>query len=445
MQNTKGTCFDGIRSVYSPFALPQGTSAQNEPFLSLVAGRCQARTRTNPKADPGQIRLDLTSDMNTDSIVSPEDQRVTFVELFFDLVFVFSVTQTVGILHDGIAFGTVAQAVLLFWLIWWAWTQFTWALNAANTDHSRIQLMTLAATAVAFFMAVSVPAAFEGAALWFAGPYVVVRGLGLLIYTWAAAADELQMKAVRTFALVSMGGLAAVLVGAAVGGDSLYYFWGLAIFLDIIAAGIGGREEGWNLHPAHFVERHGLIVIIALGESLIVAAGGLAAAPQGKSLIAVGFLAVALTCALWWSYFPYVRPRLEEALERLTGAERSEAARDVFSLAHFPMLCGIVGVAAALEEAIAHPHEALSIGPRAAFGGGLVLFLGGTALAKWLATGHVSLVRIVVVVVTAVAVIAPPAIPSYATLFVGLVGALAVVFIEHRAVKTTGFVPTANP
>jgi low temperature requirement protein LtrA len=373
--------------------------------------------------------------MRKTSITSPEDQSVTFVELFFDLVFVFCITQIVGILHHGFTFGAVAQSVLVFWLVWWAWTQFTWALNAADTDHAHVQLLTLAATAVAFFMAVSVPAAFEGAALWFAGPYVMVRSIGLWLYSWAASENEGQLAAVRTFAFVSIGGLAAVLVGAIAGGDQLYYFWGLAILLDVIAANVGGREEGWNLHPGHFSERHGLIVIIALGESLIVAGGGLVSAPQEISLVVVGFLAVTLTCALWWSYFPYIKPALEEAMHGVKGSERAQMARDTFSLAHFPMLCGIIGIAAALEVAIAHSHEALATGPRAALAVGLLLFLGGTAVARWRALRHTSLVRIGVVLVMTATVLLLAGVPSYVSLAVGLAGTMVVVFLEHQEIR----------
>ncbi len=182
--------------------------------------------------------------MSAPSFASPEDQNVTFVELFFDLVFVFSVTQVVGLLHAGISAGTVAQGVLAFWLVWWAWTQFTWALNAANTDHARVQLATLVATAVAFFMAVGVPDAFGATAPWFAIPYVTVRVMGLLLYGWVASANEAQRSAVRLFGLASVGGLAVVLVGAFVGGEAQYWLWGLAILLDVIATIVGGGSGG---------------------------------------------------------------------------------------------------------------------------------------------------------------------------------------------------------
>jgi low temperature requirement protein LtrA len=104
------------------------------------------------------------------SLASPSDQKVTFVELFFDLVFVFCVTQVVSLLHDGVTWRSVGEATLVFWLVWWGWTQFTWALNAADTTHPRVEIATLVATGVAFFLAVGIPSAFHGHARWFGSP-----------------------------------------------------------------------------------------------------------------------------------------------------------------------------------------------------------------------------------------------------------------------------------
>ena len=210
--------------------------------------------------------------MRSQMISSPDDQSVTFVELFFDLVFVFSVTQIVGLLHEGLDWQVVGQVILVFWLVWWAWTQFTWTLNAADTTHPWVQFGTLLATAVAFFMAVALPGAFGDRALWFAITYVLVRAIGLILQAWVTSEDPLQKAAVRIWIIVSLGGLAAVLLGGLIGGAMQYWLWAAAIVLDLIAGAIGGRLEGWNLHPEHFAERHGLFVIIALGETLIVAA-----------------------------------------------------------------------------------------------------------------------------------------------------------------------------
>lgn len=163
--------------------------------------------------------------MRTQTASAPEDQSVTFVELFFDLVFVFSVTQLVGLLHEGLSWPVIGQAVLVFWLVWWAWSQFTWTLNAADTTHSLVRLGTLLATAVAFFMAVALPDAFHGRSLWFAVTYVLVRGIGLAIQAWVSGENASLHAAVRVWILVSLGGLAAVLLGGWLGRAAQIWLW----------------------------------------------------------------------------------------------------------------------------------------------------------------------------------------------------------------------------
>ena len=163
--------------------------------------------------------------MKTKDLISPESQGVTFVELFFDLVFVFSVTQVVGLLHHEFNLQVVGQAILIFWLVWWAWTQFTWTLNAANTDHSLVQIATLLATAVAFFMAVALPDAFGERAMWFAITYVLVRGIGLVLNYWVASGNPSQRSAVRAFFVMSCGGFILVLAGGFLGSPWQLWLW----------------------------------------------------------------------------------------------------------------------------------------------------------------------------------------------------------------------------
>jgi low temperature requirement protein LtrA len=306
-------------------------------------------------------------------------------------------------------------------------------LNAANTEHPRIQVITLVATAVAFLLAVGIPGALGRDALWFAGPYVALRVVGLLAYDLVASRDAVQRKAVRIFALVSTTGLVAVLAGAAAGGLTLYWLWGLAIVLDLIAAGVGGQLEGWNLHPEHFVERHGLIVIIALGETLIVAAAGLVGATRTPAVISTGVLAVAVTCGLWWSYFRHARETFEHALATRTGNARSCLARDVFSVLHFPMLCGVIAIAAATEAALAHPAEVLAADLRAALGVGAMLFVCGTAAGMWRANGRPLPWRWAVAPFVAIVVFALNTVPWVAmTLVLGMLVTIGAV--EHYIV-----------
>ena len=150
-------------------------------------------------------------------ITTSEDQSTTFIELFFDLVFVYAVTQTVSLVDQELSWAGVAHAVIVFWLVWWAWTQFTWALNSADTTHPAIEAVVLAATALAFLMAVTVPDAFGDAGGWFAATYIAVRVVGLALYGRVAWDDVAKRAAVRRFALLSTGGLAAVAAGGVVG------------------------------------------------------------------------------------------------------------------------------------------------------------------------------------------------------------------------------------
>ena len=368
------------------------------------------------------------------SIVSPEDQSVTFVELFFDLVFVFSVTQAVGFLHHHLDWAGAGQTIVLFWLVWWAWTQFTWALNAADTTHPRIEFATLVATAVAFFMAVAVPGAFGDGALWFALGYVVVRIIGLWVYMRVAwASDPSQHAAVRTFGLMSVGGLAAVIAGAVAGGSTQLWLWGLAILLDVIAALVGGESDDWNLHPEHFVERHGLFVIIAVGESLIVAGAGLAGAEITPTLLLVGGLTVATACALWWSYFACAKPTLDAEMERVHGRELARLGRDTFTLFHFPLILGVIGFAAGAEEIVQHPGDPLDLANRLALGLGVALFTGSMALALWRATGRAHPVRLAMSIVTGAAVVLIAGVPPAVTMAVAFGGVAILAGAEHRA------------
>jgi low temperature requirement protein LtrA len=335
------------------------------------------------------------------SVLAGGDQPVSFAELFFDLVFVFAITQVVHLIHGKFDVVHVGQAVLVFWLVWWAWTQYTWALNAANTLHRGIQVAILVATAIAFFMAVSVPEAFGESSLWFAGAYVLVRSIGLVLYLWVTWPDKRMREAVKLFAGLSVTGLIAALIGGMVDGPLQYFLWTLTIALDVMAATIGGRHESWNLHAKHFSERHGLFVIIALGETLIIAAGAVTSDYDKPFMLPVTFLAIAITCALWWIYFYRAKERLEHNMAIRTGSARSRLARDVYSLLHFPLLCGLIIYSYAIEEALKHPDEVMTVAARLALSVGVLVFSIGIALTHWRATGQFLKGRVLITLIIA--------------------------------------------
>jgi low temperature requirement protein LtrA len=365
-------------------------------------------------------------------ILADHDQAVSFAELFFDLIFVFSITQVVHLLHGSFDLAHVGQAVLVFWLVWWAWTQFTWALNAADTKHTWVQLGVIVATAIAFFMAVSVPGAFANSSWWFAASYVAVRSIGLIIYLWVSWSNKEMRSAVKVFGGVSITGLIAVIAGGVIGGEMQYWFWGLTILLDVIAGAIGGKNDGWNLHPNHFAERHGLFVIIALGETLIVAASAVSQESWDLHLIGVSMLAVGITSCFWWIYFIQTKDHLEHAMSKQLGAKQAMLGRDVFSFFHFPMLCGLIIYAFAIEESMTHPDEALSVNARMALATSIFLFSFSLILAIWRATGKVLYSRLMSTLLISGLCFAISGIDVLWTLAIAFVGLLMMCITESK-------------
>ncbi len=366
------------------------------------------------------------------SFLAGTDQPVSFAELFFDLVFVFSVTQVVHLLHGAFDWLHVGRAILVFWLVWWAWTQFTWALNAADTTHNRIQFSILLATAFAFFMAVSVPQAFGTFSFWFALTYVIVRSIGLLIYLWVSWPDHEMRSAVRTFAAVSIAGLVAAIIGGIVGGELQYWLWGLTILLDVIAASVGASSEGWNLHPRHFAERHGLFVIIALGETLIVAAAAASEEVWEINLLSVSAVAVGITSVLWWLYFFRIKDRLEHAMAHVKGGVQSSLGRDVFSLLHFPMICGLIIYAYAIEEAMLQPTGPMTVQGRMALATGTILYSLSIVLCYWRAIGKIMWWRIVFTLAMAGVVVWCKETDVFYTLLICFTGLLMLCLLEEK-------------
>ena len=369
--------------------------------------------------------------MVANPVATPANQPVTWVELFFDLIFVFSVTQLVGLLHSGFTWASVGQVALVFWFVWFAWGQFTWALNAADTRHHVVQLATLAAAAVAFAMAVSIPDAFHDRAIWFGITYVAVRLIGLGVFMLATSHDSGQKSAVARFATLSIPGLVLVITGGFVGGDAQYWFWGGAIVLDLISANLSTTAGGWNIQHEHFSERHGLFVIIALGESLIIAATGVAGREWTTNLTLFAIASLSLTFGLWWSYFALAKDRLDALVEGLGGDDLANVVRDSFSMFHYPMLLGIIGIAAAIEEGIVHPDVPLHTEVRIALAVGMVLFVAGMAAAIKRAGGALQRPRVLIVALTALAIVFVPDVDAFITILIGLAGLAAIGIVEH--------------
>jgi low temperature requirement protein LtrA len=361
---------------------------------------------------------------------APEAQAVTFVELFFDLVFVFAVTQVTVLTAHHLTWSGVARSVLLFWLIWWAWTQFTWTLNPADTEHTVVRVVTLVATAVAFMMSASVTLAFGDNVLWFAVPYVLVRLLGLGLQVRVDAEAETDDEGIYWWTGLSMIGLALVLVGSFVDTPARSWIWLLAVAGDLIAAASGGSRHRWDLDTAHFAERHGLFVIIALGESLIGAALAVSNDPRSAELVSDVVAALAVACLLWWTYFGWLKAALERGFASTPPDRLGQVGRDAFSLGHFPLVCGIIGFAVAVEEILRRPGAVPAGEVTAALGAGIVLFVGFSAFAAWRASGVVLTPRLLILAVTVAALLLVSSWQPAWQFAAVAVGLLAIVLVE---------------
>jgi low temperature requirement protein LtrA len=311
-----------------------------------------------------------------------EDFAADPVELFFDLAYVFGFSQLVLLILDDHTWNGIGQATLLFLLMWLPWSQFTWSANAVSGNQRSIRVLFLAATAASVPMAASINTALDGGGLLFAIPLATIFLAALLMMVSGLEYGSVEYRSAVRYSIPSIVAMVLIVIGGLFEDELRVAIWiaGIAVFG---AATVRAGSDAWIVRPGHFAERHGLIVIIALGE-VIVALGnsvvvelndsGSVPASTVVSLVAAGVLAG----LLWWSYFDRVQPAFEHRAESLDGGvERGRFVRDIYTYAHIPVVAGIVLIAVALEEVTLHPTEPLSLTFRAIGGAGFVLFFGG--------------------------------------------------------------------
>jgi low temperature requirement protein LtrA len=306
--------------------------------------------------------------------VMREEERVTPLELFFDLVFVLALTQCTTLMADDPTWDGLARGILILGLLWWAWTGYAWLTSVVNPEEGAVRFAMFAAMAALLVAALCVPDAFGDEAAAFALAYGVVR-FGHIALFILASRDEPQLrKSVVGLAMGTAAGVGLVAVGAFFEGDARLAIWALALALDVGEPYFFGAE-GWKIVPGHFAERHGLILIIALGEA-IVAIGVGAEAGVTAGIAAAAVAGIGLAAAMWWLYFDVVAIVSARRLERAeVGREQNEMARDSYSLLHFPMVAGIVLVALGMKKTIGEVSEPLETIPAFALVGGLGIYL----------------------------------------------------------------------
>jgi low temperature requirement protein LtrA len=308
------------------------------------------------------------------AVLREGDERVTPLELFFDLVFVLALTQCTALMAATPTWEGLLKGLLVLGVLWWSWVGYAWLTSVLDPEEGAVRLVIFASMAAFLVAALCVPRAFSGDALLFACAYAVVRIAHILLFTLASREDAELRRSVIGLAASTMIGVALLVLAAFTGGALQLGLWGLALMLDAGGPFLFGAE-GWKLVPGHFAERHGLIVIIALGES-IVAIGAGTSAGIDAGVVAAAVLGVVVAGALWWMYFDVVAPIAARRLAAATeGRERNEIARDSYSYLHFPMVAGIALVALGMKKTLGHVGQPLKLVPAVALLGGAAVYL----------------------------------------------------------------------
>ena len=304
-----------------------------------------------------------------------DSESVTALELFFDVVFVLAITQCTAYMAGNPDWTGILQGTLILAVLWWGWVGYAWLTSVVDPEEGFVRFAIFGAMAALLVVSLAIPEAFDDRGLLFAGAYGVFR-IGQLTLFWIASSGEPELRRSILTGLVGSTVFAITVLAIAAGTDGALQMtlWAIAISGDLLGPYVFG-SEGWKLEPAHFAERHRLIVIIALGES-IVAIGAGAEAAIGTSEVAAAVLGTAVAAAIWWLYFDVVAFVSEQRLlSAAAGRDRNEKARDVYSYLHFPMVAGIVLVALGLKKTLGDPTEALEVETAAALYGGVALYL----------------------------------------------------------------------
>jgi low temperature requirement protein LtrA len=304
--------------------------------------------------------------------------RVSTLELFFDLVFVFTITQLTTVLVDEPTVKGATQVVLMFGLIWWMYGGYAWLTNAVAPDRESRRLLLLGGMAAFLVVALAIPDAFGDSGVAFGVGYVLVVAVhsGLFVYgsqgsAWKAILALLPFN-ITTALLVVAGGIA--------GGTATYVLWAIAVLVEWSSPKITGNS-GFEVGAAHFVERHGLVVIVAIGESIVAIGIGASGLALDAGLIGVAILGLLVSFGFWYAYFGSGDDtRAEHSLAAQPRDERAMTALDAFGYWHMPILLGIVASAAGLKKAIGHASEHLHTPQALQLAGGVALFMAGSAL-----------------------------------------------------------------
>jgi low temperature requirement protein LtrA len=360
----------------------------------------------------------------------PERGRVTPLELFFDLVFVFAITQVTTFLSHEPTWEGLLRAVLLLGVLWWAWSAYAWLTNLLDPEEGVVRILVFAATGAMLIVSLAVPGAFGADAVTFAVAYLIVRLFNLVLFVIASRGDHDLFRAVLRTLPGSVLAPIVLLVAAMLDGSAQLALWGAAVAILYLTPLIG-RMRGFRVSPEHFVERYGLIIIIALGESIVALGVGAAGAPFDAGVIAAALLGLTVSACVWWSYFDWLVFVGHATLLEATGTDRVLLARDAYAYLHLPMLGGIVLFAFGLRTTVADVGNPLASVPAVGLCGGIALYFAAHVVLRLRVHGGWGRGRPIATVVLLALIVLATHVPALVGL--ALVAAVCVALIAYEA------------
>ena len=371
-----------------------------------------------------------------------EDFTADPVELFFDLAYVFAFSQLVSLLIHEPTWAGAGKAALLFGLLWLPWQQLTWAANAVSGNGRPVRILFLVATVVSIPMAASTSTAFAGGGPAFAIALTAIMAIGFAMQTLGSSEEVDYRSAVVRWIGPNVVAVIVLVVGSFYDGTARLGFW-LGTVAIVLWAMVKAADSDWLVRPGHFAERHGLIIIIALGEVIVAIGIPVVAALESDAGLGMATLSALLASGgfaglLWWAYFDRPSPGLEYGASRLDGRAAGRYIRDVYTWAHAPIVAGVILAAAALEEITLHPRDPVPLEFRVMLAAGLIFFLVGVYLAVWRAFRAQARERLLGAAVIAGVVFVGSSLEGLNLLTLVVIVMFVVLVIEHRRIQRLG-------
>jgi low temperature requirement protein LtrA len=360
------------------------------------------------------------------------EQRVTPLELFFDLVFVFAITQVTGFIAAHPTWTRLLEAMAILAVLWWAWVAYAWLGNTAGSDEGALRVVLLSAMGPLLVVSLAVPGSFADDGLVFGIAYLGVRALHLVGYAVVARGDPALRAVIARLASTMLPAAALLVLAGVLDGPPRAACWAAALAVDYGGLALRGTQ-GWRVEPAHFAERHGLIIIVALGESIVALGVGASGLALDAGVIASALLGIAVAAALWWAYFDIVAVAGQQRMQHTSPADQARIARDSYTYLHLPMVAGIVLFALGVKESLGTESDELSGVAAVSLCGGVALYLLALSAFKRRNYGSFNLPRLVAAALLVALAPLATAIPALVAL--GVVASVTVSLISYETLR----------